>query len=115
MADVERIMYLVFSESNFYNSIAVFYFDLVIFGTASMLLYEDFENVINCINPCLGEYYVDVDGRQRPTIFYREFTLTVDACVKEFGYDNCTESIQKLFDDDGGANRTRELIIAHSL
>ena len=66
-----------------------FYLDLVVFGTASMLIYEDFNNVINCINPCLGEYYVDIDGKYRPCIFYREFTMTVDACVSEFGIDNC--------------------------
>ncbi|MGI0083799.1 MAG: portal protein [Nitrososphaerales archaeon] len=115
LAECERLLYLIFSESNFYTSMAVFYFDLVVFGTASLLIYEDFDNVINCINPALGEYYVDIDGKYRPTVFYREFTLTVDACVKEFGYANCSPSIQKLFDDTGGANRTRELIVAHSI
>jgi hypothetical protein len=74
LAECERILYLIFSESNFYNAIAQFYFDLVVFGTATMLVYEDFENVINCINPCAGEYYIDIDGKYRPTIFYREFT-----------------------------------------
>ena len=115
LAECERILYLIFSESNFYNAIAVFYFDLFIFGTAAMLIYEDFENVINCINPCLGEYYVDIDGKYRPTIFYREFTLTVSAIVSEFGYDNCSESVQKAYDDKGGANLTREVIVAHSV
>ena len=115
LAECERLLYLIFSESNFYNTIAQFYFDLVIFGTASMLIYEDFENVINCINPCAGEYYVDIDGKYRPTIFYREFTLTVDAVVREFGYDNCSASVQQLYRDAGGANRTRELIVAHSI
>lgn len=115
LAECERIMYLIFSESNFYNSIATLYHDLVVFGTGCMLMYEDFDTVINCVNPCLGEYYVDIDGKYRPTVFYREFTMTVWACVNEFGYDNCSEGIQKLFDDPGGANLTRELIIAHSI
>lgn len=115
LAECERILYLIFSESNFYNSIAQFYFDLVIFGTASLLVYEDYENVINCINPCAGEYYIDIDGKYRPTIFYREFTLTVDALVSEFGFDNCSTSVQQLYRDSGGANRTRELIVAHSI
>jgi Bacteriophage head to tail connecting protein len=115
LAECERLLYLIFSESNFYNTIAQFYFDLVIFGTASMLVYEDYENVINCINPCAGEYYIDIDGKYRPTIFYREFTLTVDAVVREFGFDNCSPSVQQLYRDAGGANRTRELIIAHSI
>ena len=115
LAECERLLYLIFSESNFYNSIAVLYHDLVIFGTGAMLIYEDFKSVINCINPCLGEYYVDIDGKYRPRIFYREFTMTVDACVGEFGYENCSPAIQQLYDDEGGANRTRELIIAHSI
>jgi hypothetical protein len=115
LAECERLLYLIFAESNFYNAIAVFYFDLVIFGTAALLIYEDYENVINCINPCLGEYYVDIDGKYRPTIFYREFTLTVSAVVAEFGLENCSESVQRLYQDPGGANLTREIIVAHSV
>jgi hypothetical protein len=114
LAEVERILYLVFSESNFYNSIATFYYDLVVFGTASMLMYEDSETIVNCINPALGEYYVDIDGKYRPTVFYREFTFTVAATVAEFGLANCSEPIQKLY-EQGGASLTRELIIAHSI
>jgi hypothetical protein len=115
LAECERILYLIFAESNFYNSIAQFYYDLVIFGTAVILIFEDFENVINCINPCAGEYYIDIDGKYRPTIFYREFTMTVSAVVNEFGLRNCSESVRKLFEDPSGANLTRELIVAHSI
>lgn len=115
LAECERLLYLIFSESNFYNSIAVLYLDLVIFGTGAMLIYEDFKNVINCINPCLGEYYIDIDGKHRPVVFYREYTITVDACVKEFGYENCSAGIRQLYDDPSGANLTRELIVAHSI
>lgn len=113
LAECERLLYLIFAESNFYNSIAVFYYDLVIFGTASMLIYEDFENVVYFINPCLGEYYIALDGQYRPTKFIREFTFSVEATVDEFGYSNCSEPIQKLYDEADGSGRTRELIIAH--
>jgi hypothetical protein len=116
LAECERLLYLVFSESNFYNSIATFYYDLVIFGTASLLIYEDFDNVINCYNPCAGEYYLDVDGKYRPTIFYREFTLTVSALVNEFGLENCSDPVQRLFKDtSASANLSREIIVAHAI
>jgi hypothetical protein len=115
LAEVERILYLIFSESNFYNAIGVFYYDLVIFGTGALIIYEDFDTVINCVNPALGEYYVDIDGAYRPCVFYREFTITVDACVNWFGYENCSNAIQSLYDDPSGANRTRELIVAHAI
>lgn len=115
LAECERILYLVFAESNFYNCIAQFYYDLVIFGTASLLIYEDYDNVINCYNPCAGEYYIDIDGKYRPSVFYREFTMTVDACVSEFGIENVSPSIRQLYEDPSGANRTRELIVAHAI
>jgi len=115
LAECERILYLIFAESNFYNSIAQFYYDLVIFGTATQLIYEDFENVINCYNPCAGEYYIDIDGKYRPTIFYREFTMTIGAVVDEYGYDNCSESVRRACDLPDGSGLSREIIVAHSI
>jgi hypothetical protein len=115
LAECERLLYLIFAESNFYTAIGVFYFDMVVFGTAVTLEYPDFKTVVNFINPCLGEYYVDIDGKYRPCVFYREFTMTVDACVSEFGLENCSAPIQELYNDTSGANRTRELIVAHSI
>lgn len=115
LAECERLLRLIFHESNFYTSIATFYYDLVIFGTAVILIYEDFENVINCYNPCFGEYYIDIDGRYRPTIFYREFTQTISATVDEFGLENCSANVRAAYNDGQGANLTREIIIAHSI
>src|SRR5258708_7359595 len=115
LAECERLLYLIFAESNFYNAIAVFYFDLVIFGTAVLLIYEDFENVIACYNPCAGEYYIDIDGKYRPCIFYREFTMTISAAVNEFGIDNVSENIRRLYLQTDGSNLTRDIITAHSI
>src|SRR6185312_9818797 len=115
LAECERLMYLIFAESNFYDAIGVFDFDLVVFGTGAMLVYEDFKTVVNFINPCLGEYYVDIDNKYRRSVFYREFTMTVDACVREFGIDNVSPSIRELYNGTDGANLTRELIVAHSI
>jgi hypothetical protein len=114
LAECERMMNLVLHESNFYNSIAIVYFDLVVFGTAVILIYEDFDNVINCFNPCFGEYYVDNDGKMNPCIFYREFVLTISQVVDEYGYDNCPYNIQQQY-NFGGAQLTREVIIAHAI
>lgn len=115
LAECERLMMLVFQESNFYNCIAQLYYDLVIFGTAVMLIYEDFNNVIRCYNPCFGEYYVDIDGQYRPCVLYREFTMTISQVVSEFGYDSCSPAVQQLYDQPGGTNLTREIIVAHAI
>jgi hypothetical protein len=115
LAECERLMYLVFAESNFYNSMAQFYYDLVIFGTGVMIIYEDYDNVIHCYNPCAGEYYVDIDGQYRPVVLYREFTMTVAAVVNEFGLENCSATVKELYNQPSGANRTREIIVAHAI
>src|SRR5215831_16316505 len=114
LAEVERLMMLIFQESNFYNALAVVYFDLVIFGTAVMLIYEDYENVIRCYNPCAGEYYVDCSDRMHADVLYREFTLTVDQTVQRFGIENVSPAIAQLY-SDGGASLTRELVVAHAI
>lgn len=61
--EVVRRMLLVMSESNFYNAMAVLYLDLVVFGTAAMLIYEDDDTVIRCYNPALGEFYIGQNDR----------------------------------------------------
>lgn len=115
LADCERIMRLIFHESNFYNCIAQFYYDLVIYGTASLLIYEDYENVINCYNPCAGEYYVDINGEYRPVVFYREFTMTIGAVVDRFGIENCSRPVRAAFERTNGSGITREIIVAHAI
>lgn len=120
LAECERLMMLVFQESNFYDSMAVLYFDLVIFGTAILIIYEDFDNVIRCVNPCYGEYYLDIDAAYRPTIFYREFTMTVKAIVDEFGLDNVSQTVRALYEKGKsqsaeGSGWSREIVIAHGI
>src|SRR5262245_61589936 len=115
LAECERLMMLVFQESNFYNSIAIWYFDLVIFGTATMIIYEDYEEVIRGINPCFGEYFIDIDGKYRPVIFYREFTYTIAQTVDEFGLENCSPNVQSMYNLADGSALTREIVIAHAI
>lgn len=115
LAECERLMKLVFHESNFYNAIATFYYDLVIFGTAVVIIYEDFDNVINCYNPAAGEYFIDLNGRYRPVIFYRDFVMTIGAVVNEFGLENCSESVQSLYKEPSGSGVTKEIIVGHAV
>jgi hypothetical protein len=114
LAECAKRMQRVFQESNFYNSISVLYADLVVFGTAVMLIYEDFDNVICCYNPALGEFYIDVSPKLEGSVFYREFVRTVEQIVVEFGIENVTADVAKAY-KEGGASWTREHVIAHSL
>lgn len=114
LAECERRMMRVFQESNFYNCIAVVYSDLAIFGTAPMLIHEDFENVIDCCNPCAGEYYLGLGDYLRVDIFYREIVKTVFQIVMEFGEENVSAQVLNTY-KQGGAALTQEVKIAHAI
>lgn len=114
LAECERLLMLIFHESNFYQAVATMYFDLVVFGTAVVIIYEDYDNVIHLYNPCFGEYYLDNNEKFQPTVLYREFTLTVAQVVKQFGLENCSETVQRLVKQND-ASLTRELIVAHAI
>lgn len=108
----ERLLRAIFSESNFYPAMHQYLMDLVIFGTAVLVIYEDFQDVIMCRNPCFGEFYVDVDGRYQPTILGLEYVLTIRQVVDEFGLQNCSPSVQRVYQQRDGAGLSREIIIA---
>lgn len=112
--EVARRMRAVLAESNFYNTLATMYGDLVIFGTAPMLIYEDYENVINCFNTCAGEYYLANGKRGNVDTFYREFVQTTSQVVAEFGLENCSPTVQQAV-KTGGAGRSREIIVCHAI
>lgn len=114
LAEVERLLYLIFQESNFYTALAIGYFDLVIFGSAPILIYENFDSVINCINPCAGEYYLECSDKLEVDALYREFTLTVSQVVQQFGIENVSPAIQRLW-ENAGSSLTRELVVAHGI
>lgn len=110
--EVVRRMMLVMNESNFYNSMAVLYLDLVVFGTAANLIYEDAETVIRCFNPALGEYYLGQSHRLQVDTFAREFCLTVGQVVRKWGIENASEKTKSDW-DAGGARRHNEVKIRH--
>jgi hypothetical protein len=111
---VRDLMLEVFAESNFYNALATMYQDLAVFGTAPMIMYEDFEDVIRCYNPCAGEYYLSNGPRGNVDTLYREYVKTVLQVAEEFGLENCSPTVQSAI-ATGGAQLSQEIVIAHAI
>jgi hypothetical protein len=95
---VQVTMNRVFSTSNLYNSLHTLYSELGVFGTGSMGVYQDFNNVIWCKPYTVGSYMIGADGRNNIDTFYREYEITVGECVKQFGYDNCSNAVRQMWD-----------------
>lgn len=109
-------MQRVMASSNYYSAKAIQYFDLVVFGTAPMIIYEDNEKVIRCFNPCAGEYYCASGRNFTVDTLYRKFVMTIDQAVREFGIDNVSESTRQAAQSAGrGSQLDREIVIGHAI
>jgi hypothetical protein len=111
---VEDMIYRVFSGSNYYQSATQMFEDLIVFGTAPKIMYEDRDDIIRCYNPCAGEYYLGAGSDFRINSFYRTFNLTVMQCVQMFGLENCPPDVAELWENKGAGLET-EIIIAHAI
>jgi hypothetical protein len=98
LMNVERVMREIFNQSNLYNSLHVVYQELGVFGTASLGVFDDFENVIRCKPYTVGSYFLGLNGRDQVDTWAREYQLSVGQVVKRFGYDKCSKNVKKQWD-----------------
>lgn len=95
--EVESRMNTVFQKSNLYQALPNFYEELAVFGTAAMVVLEDYEDVIRVFNFTVGEYMIAADERGRVMTLFREYESTVDHVVKKYGIDKCSEAVQMAY------------------
>ena len=99
--EVARRIMQVMAETNYYNAMAVLYLDLVVFGSAALLIYEDDDNIFRCYNPALGEFYLGQDYRLAVNTFGRKFTMTVHQLVTRFGEANVSDTVREAWKRGG--------------
>ena len=109
----ERYNY-VLTHCNFYDAQAQHYQDLVDFGNAPIIDYEDEEEVLHCFTPCAGEYMLGAGFDFSDEVLYREFRLTVSQMVEMFGVDALPADIQQMWRQKGGALEY-EQVIGHAI
>jgi hypothetical protein len=114
MDELESRMYSVAEGSNFYNSFAQEIEDLLVFGTAPSIMYEDEKDVIRLYNPTVGEYYLSSGASMRVDGLYRQFVMTVAQIVDFFKVKNCPQEVQSAWRAKGN-ELEKEMIVAHSL
>lgn len=112
--EVTQRMMRVMAASNYYGAKAVQYVDLGVFGTAPLIIYEDADNVIRCFNPAAGEYCAAVGPNFEVDTLYREFTMTADQIVREFGIENVSPNVRSLV-ERSSSGKDQEVVIGHSI
>lgn len=112
LEDTEQKIYTVLGQSNFYTTMAQAFRDVATFGTAPVIIYEDFEDVIRCYLPCAGEYFLAAGSRLSIDTQYREFVMTVEQVVGMFTVENCPEDVRRLWHN--GSIDT-EVVVCHAI
>lgn len=112
LQEVQRRILLVLAESNFYNSMAIMLLDLVVFGTAGMLTYEDFDEVVRFYNLPMGSFRIGQSSRRVIDVVSRTEVYTVRNLIAEFGEENCTDHALGLY-RKGGAHLFHGVKIHH--
>ena len=110
--EIARRMLLVMSESNFYNALAITYLDLCCFGTAAVLIYEDFEEIIRCYNSPIGEFRLAQNSRRIVDVYSRTFTMTLRQAVQQFGEENLSDARRAEY-KRGGQAELNTITICH--
>lgn len=98
LATVTDLIAQALVNSNTYRVLPMLYGEMGVFGTASALIADDYKNVIHLHPFTVGEYCIETDWKGDVVTIYREFDKTVGAIVSEFGYDNCSKTLQNQFD-----------------
>lgn len=98
LADVTELMRDIFNKSNTYRALHGMYEELGSFCTGVTIVEPDFETVIWHTPLTAGEYALAQDARGRVTTIYREFEMTVEEMVGEFGHANVSSTVRDLYD-----------------
>jgi hypothetical protein len=118
LEEATRRMLRVMAGSNYYGAKAVQYLDLVVFGTAPLIIYADRDTAIRCFNPAAGEYYCAVGPNFDVNTLYRKFTMTVQQIVDEFGIENASPTVRNIWNtvqQSNGAGAETEIEIGHAI
>lgn len=82
---VTNRIHWLFLRSNFYNGLPLVYGDLGVFGTASLMLDEDDEDILRVYSHPIGSYWLGNDERQMANHWGRDVSMTVRQIVNKFG------------------------------
>lgn len=108
---VTERMSAVFIKSNLYNVLPTVYGDMGVFGTAAMMVEEDFDEVMRFYVFPIGSYAIAVNDKLKVDMFYREFRMTARQVVARFGkrdrsgqiiWDNISNTVRSQYESGHG-------------
>ena len=94
-------MYKALQRSNFQQEIHELYYDLVVFGTASIFIeYEDKDDTLRFSARHIAEICISEDMTDKVDTVFRKFKMTARQIIQRFGKDNAPERVKKDSEND---------------
>jgi len=84
-------------RTNIYSVLPNTYRDAALFGVHACGWIRDGESVMRAYPFPIGSYSLACDKRNKVSTCAREYAFSVSNLVEEFGYDNVSERVQKLY------------------
>lgn len=94
----EKIINEVFNQGNLYSMAPAMIGELLLFGTGAMIQEDDFDDVSRFYTFTIGSYCIAQDAKHRVNTFYREFQMTVEQMVSDYGLDNVSQAVRNCYD-----------------
>lgn len=92
--EVVRRLEARLSTSNIYTVLHQFYYSIVTFGTAGMLVQEDDHDGIRAYLFPLGSFMAGNNARREVDTIAREFSMTVKQLVEQFTLEKCSNRVK---------------------
>jgi hypothetical protein len=96
--DVRTIMLDIFARSNFYRVLRNIGVEAMCYGTTSAFVADDFNKVIHLHPYTIGEYCLAQNFRGEVDTIYREFKKPVGQLIREFGKQNCSQQVVRMYE-----------------
>lgn len=98
--DVEQAIYSSFARSNLYTELPKLYKSMALYGIGAMMALEDFEDITRFYTFSVGEFFVANDERLKVGTFAREYQISVEQVVNEFGWENCSDEVKRKYNEN---------------
>jgi hypothetical protein len=96
--DTAALLRAIFASSNTYRSLHTIYEELGLFGTGASIVLPNFKNVLHHYTLTVGEYALATNAEGEVNTLAREFQMTVEQMVGQFGKDNVSTTVRNLHD-----------------
>jgi len=93
----EIVMRAIFAQSNLYRASPQMLKETLLFATGAMTHVDDFEDVARFYTLTIGSYMIAQNDRQVVDTLGREFQMTTEQLVGQFGLDNVSASVREAY------------------